>query len=450
MALCWGDERLEQARHRLDASFAPGGPFPSMRPLRPDGDVLVLSVPPRARAWVHTANGWRDLATLRVLGGLAPDPDEPGGARVRLRPLGDARALEEGVVLVRRVEAWLELEGWWLHVGLGDDEPAPPRTSRRAIARGLLFAACVLSTFAGVLTAFAAVPPRRAQLDLERLAAPRLRLPTVRALPDARPTPTVETKHRVEPAPNGAPAREAPPLRTPPLRTPTPERRDRRAWRPAPAPEDPRPLPALRAAVDALATLGAPRTRREPPAPAPPGDRESWLALATLTGHGGPDRDTLRAAAASGPSWFGAGRGEGRFRPPPPPVRSGAVLPGFPAISICDARWRTPDGRPTCRPPRGPTLREGIREVVRRHRPELSFCYERGRARDPSLAGQLRVEWRVGADGAVIDARAVENSLPDDLVTTCVLAAVRRWRFPTADPLTVRYPFVFRVRETRR
>ena len=87
---------------------------------------------------------------------------------------------------------------------------------------------------------------------------------------------------------------------------------------------------------------------------------------------------------------------------------------------------------------------------MRRHRPELSFCYERGRARDPSLAGQLRVEWRVGADGAVIDARAVENSLPDDLVTTCVLAAVRRWRFPTADPLTVRYPFVFRVRETRR
>ncbi|MEQ9077823.1 MAG: hypothetical protein RLP09_28430, partial [Sandaracinaceae bacterium] len=135
LELCWGEERLACSSHAVDAVLTPGGPFPTMRPLAPDGDAFVLFVPPRARGWLLTANGWRDLSTLRVLGCLAPDPACPGGARIRLRLLRDARGMEDGVVLVRRVDAWLEIEGWWLRVSLGDDVAAPPRTNRRALGR---------------------------------------------------------------------------------------------------------------------------------------------------------------------------------------------------------------------------------------------------------------------------------------------------------------------------
>ena len=444
LELCWGEERLACSSHAVDAVLTPGGPFPAMRLLAPDGDAFVLFVPPRARGWLLTANGWRDLSTLRVLGCLAPDPACPGGARIRLRLLRDARGMEDGVVLVRRVDAWLEIEGWWLRVSLGDDVAAPPRINRRALGRGLLFAALSLSCFGGVLTAFASVEPRHAQLDLDRLAATRLRLPPVRTSPEARATPTRETKHDVDPAPNGAPPSVEPPIAAPAL-----ERRDRRARGPrstrgARAAEGV-PLPRLRAAVDSFATLGSPRQRRSGGASAPLGERDSWLALATLTGYGGPDRETMRASAERGPSWFGAGLGDGRLRPRPRPRRSGVVLPQHRPMMHCDARWRDQRGRPSCHP--GSLLRQAVRAVVRRELPALTFCYERGRDRVPSLSGRLAVSWRLTDSGAAEDVRVVESSLPDDLVTACVLSAIRGWRFPSGHGgARVHYPFVFRVR----
>ena len=131
--LCWGDERLDVGAHPVGATFDPGAPFGPMAPLLVDGDDVVLVVPPKARAWVHTANGWRDLNTLRVLGCVAPDPDRPGAARVRMRRIDDVEGRVEGVVVVAAVEAWLEQDGFFLRVGMSEDAKPATRVDRRAL-----------------------------------------------------------------------------------------------------------------------------------------------------------------------------------------------------------------------------------------------------------------------------------------------------------------------------
>lgn len=204
--LCWGDERLGWTHHDLNAELRVGGPFVPWRPYRRDGEDYVLTIPAQARAWIHTANGWRDFATLRVLGCLTPRPDQPGVAEVRLRAIDRARSLEPGVVVVTRVEAWLEVEGFWLRVGISDEAPRTPRLSRRAVRGTAGLIAATITLFTGVVSALSALPPRRATLDLSRLdAVPMTRLPPVRATPPERVRERFETKHDVDPRPAGGP-----------------------------------------------------------------------------------------------------------------------------------------------------------------------------------------------------------------------------------------------------
>ncbi|MBX3275044.1 MAG: hypothetical protein KF729_32565, partial [Sandaracinaceae bacterium] len=204
--LAWGDERLAAGVHPLGARFDPGGPFGALAPLEPEGDDVLLFVPPRARAWVHTANGWRDLATLRVLGCVTPDPCARGAARVRLRPIARARGLVPGAAICARVEAWLALDGFWLRVALTEDAPPTPRWDRRALRSTLALGALTVTLLAGALGAMAAVPPRRATLSTDRLgptATPRWIV--ARADAPERPPRWVETKQEVVPAPPGGP-----------------------------------------------------------------------------------------------------------------------------------------------------------------------------------------------------------------------------------------------------
>ena len=110
------------------------------------------------------------------------------------------------------------------------------------------------------------------------------------------------------------------------------------------------------------------------------------------------------------------------------------------------------------RPPAGPDVRlvgdaqvvgalsqEAIRRVVRRHLPEVRFCYEQGLAQNPNIEGRVSVNWIISPTGAVQSSRVTSSSLGNARVDECIANAVRRWSFPTPDgggPVGVNYPFV--------
>lgn len=95
----------------------------------------------------------------------------------------------------------------------------------------------------------------------------------------------------------------------------------------------------------------------------------------------------------------------------------------------------------------GPSLsKEAIRRVVRAHRSDVGRCYEELLAREPGAEGRVVVEFRIPPSGRVRHARVTESDL-DAAAGRCIVAALRRWRFPTlhaGGEVVVRYPFVLR------
>ncbi len=71
-----------------------------------------------------------------------------------------------------------------------------------------------------------------------------------------------------------------------------------------------------------------------------------------------------------------------------------------------------------------------IRRIVRAHINEVRLCYRGGLERDPNLGGWLVVQFRIEGDGRVSAAVLAETSLPDRRVSSCVVEAIKGWRFP--------------------
>lgn len=77
-----------------------------------------------------------------------------------------------------------------------------------------------------------------------------------------------------------------------------------------------------------------------------------------------------------------------------------------------------------------------VAAVFRRREGDVRRCYERGLARDPGLGGRLVVQLTIGDGGRVDDVTLRTNELGDD-VGTCVVGALRRWRFDAPQGGTV-------------
>jgi len=88
-----------------------------------------------------------------------------------------------------------------------------------------------------------------------------------------------------------------------------------------------------------------------------------------------------------------------------------------------------------------------IRTVVRTHVGELRSCYEQGLATDPALSGRVSVRFTIDPRGNVSKAAVASSNLPapTEPVHTCIVAAVKTWRFPVpmgSKEAVVLYPFV--------
>jgi TonB family protein len=87
--------------------------------------------------------------------------------------------------------------------------------------------------------------------------------------------------------------------------------------------------------------------------------------------------------------------------------------------------------------------KEIIRRVVRQHRNEVRFCYERALLMHAELTGRVVIQFTIAGSGRVLGSAVSESSLGHRDAETCIADAVRRWEFPSSSQTSiVSYPFV--------
>ena len=80
--------------------------------------------------------------------------------------------------------------------------------------------------------------------------------------------------------------------------------------------------------------------------------------------------------------------------------------------------------------PTGVLSDASVRKTEARHHNELRFCMEQ--AATPSDSPQVRIQFVVNDDGSVGDkVEVLERTQASDRVATCLVQAVKRWKFET-------------------
>ena len=85
------------------------------------------------------------------------------------------------------------------------------------------------------------------------------------------------------------------------------------------------------------------------------------------------------------------------------------------------------------------------RRTVRAHLPQLRQCYMAEAQRDPTLAGDVLLQFVVVDDGTISHAAAAGVS---EAVATCVADAARQWTFPAlpgSGATVINYPLTFHL-----
>jgi outer membrane biosynthesis protein TonB len=83
--------------------------------------------------------------------------------------------------------------------------------------------------------------------------------------------------------------------------------------------------------------------------------------------------------------------------------------------------------------------------VIARYLPQVRTCYERELKNDPGLRGTVEVQFTIGPNGGISNARHVGGTLRNATVGDCVSSLVKRWRFPrpAVGRVDLIYPFSF-------
>jgi TonB family protein len=95
----------------------------------------------------------------------------------------------------------------------------------------------------------------------------------------------------------------------------------------------------------------------------------------------------------------------------------------------------------------GGLSKDVIAKVIKRHENEIKFCYEQELNKTPNLNGKVAVQWVIDPAGSVSDANVTETSLSNNNTESCMLARIRRWKFPSPEGggvVTVTFPWIFK------
>jgi len=95
----------------------------------------------------------------------------------------------------------------------------------------------------------------------------------------------------------------------------------------------------------------------------------------------------------------------------------------------------------------GGLAREVIARVIQEHQSEIKYCYEVQLNRNPSLAGKVTVLFTIDGTGTVVDGQVSETTLNNADTEKCMLAKIRRWKFPEPAGngiVKVNFPWIFK------
>jgi hypothetical protein len=141
--------------------------------------------------------------------------------------------------------------------------------------------------------------------------------------------------------------------------------------------------------------------------------------------------------------------------PPGPPTPMGnspvVELPRTPPPENLPRGLRTPTANMTDAGIRFPLDRRGISAAMEEQKPQMKECYEQWQKLQPSLAGTMKIAFRIATDGgeeSIVDqVRVLEDGgMGNVAFEGCVLNAVSDLRFEKPEgggTVTVHYPIVF-------
>ena len=78
----------------------------------------------------------------------------------------------------------------------------------------------------------------------------------------------------------------------------------------------------------------------------------------------------------------------------------------------------------------GSCERADIDEVISRRFNEARYCYSVSLPRNSKLAGQVAASFNIDSAGAVSEAGLAQSTMNNDALEQCLLARIRRWKFP--------------------
>jgi len=119
---------------------------------------------------------------------------------------------------------------------------------------------------------------------------------------------------------------------------------------------------------------------------------------------------------------------------------------GRDAGDLSDRATRVPQVVPGSPVVTGSLDKELIRRVIRKHRREVKYCYEKELIKDKNLAGKIIVQFTISSTGSVVAAVTSSSTMGNGSVERCINEKVRRWIFPEPKGggiVIVKYPFVF-------
>jgi pSer/pThr/pTyr-binding forkhead associated (FHA) protein len=98
---------------------------------------------------------------------------------------------------------------------------------------------------------------------------------------------------------------------------------------------------------------------------------------------------------------------------------------------------------------KGALAREVVERVVRSHRSQIKYCYEKELMRTPGLEGKIGIQWVIGGNGRVTRVSVKEDgtTLKNKAMHRCLSNKIRTWAFPKpkgGGVVIVNWPFLFK------
>lgn len=74
--------------------------------------------------------------------------------------------------------------------------------------------------------------------------------------------------------------------------------------------------------------------------------------------------------------------------------------------------------------------RDQIIAVINKNKGQIIYCYERGLQAQPSIGGRVAIDFTIGPNGTITNAKVAQTSLGSKFVENCMIAKMKTWQFP--------------------